>query len=835
VTGWSLVYERFDPAQERLRESLCTLGNGYFATRGAAPESAAGPAHYPGTYIAGCYDRLPSVIEGRTLEHEDLVNAPNWLPLTFRTPDGPWFSLDGVDVLGYRQELDLRRGILVRDVRVRDATGRTTRVRSVRLVHMGLPHLAVLDTTITPEDWSGVVEVRAALDGRVTNDLVARYRHLAHDHLVPDETATVGNEGIVLAVRTRQSEIVIVEAARLRAFRGHERVGETRPPLEEPRYIARDLVLEAQAGTPIRIEKAVALYTSRDRAISECVLEARTAIERAGGFEDLLRTHALAWEHLWRTFDMELEVEPDPATPQNGRVATATLVRLHIFHLLQTASPHTRDLDVGVPARGLHGEAYRGHVFWDEVFVFPFLNLRMPEITRALLFYRYRRLDAARVAARAAGYRGAMFPWQSGSNGREETDLTFFNPRSGRWIADHSHLQRHVGAAIAYNVWQYYQVSGDLEFLVDYGAEMLLDMARFWASATTYDAAHGRYEIHGVMGPDEYHDRYPGADRPGLNNNAYTNVMAVWVLARAQDVLRVLPADARRRVCERLAIGDREVAEWDTISRHMRLVFHDDGILSQFEGYETLKEFDWEAYRERYGHLYRLDFILEAEGDSTIHYKLSKQPDVLMLFYLFSADELRSLFERLGYPFDAQTIPRNINYYYPRSAHDSSLSRVADSWVLARADRPGSWDVFMEALVTDVADIQGGTTPEGIHLGAMAGTVDVLQRCYTGIELRGDVLWLNPRLPKPLRHLQVFVRYRGHSLALALEGDAVHVAVMECEAPSIRVGISGEIHELRASERRRFALEMTRAGPISETPARSVSRGARPRTGPTRP
>jgi alpha,alpha-trehalase len=806
VNGWSLVYEGFDPAQERLRETLCTLGNGYFATRGAAPESPAGATHYPGTYLAGCYNRLPSVIDGRTLEHEDLVNAPNWLPLAFRHPGGPWLRLQIVEVLAYRQELDLRRGVLLRDMRVRDSAGRTTRVQSVRLVHMATPHLAALETTITPEDWSGPLEVRAALDGRVVNSLVGRYRHLANQHLAPVETAAVGDDGIALKVRTRQSEILIAQGARSRAFHGDRRVGDVRPVIEEPGFIAQDTVVDVEAGAPLRIEKIVALYTSRDRAISECGLEARTAIARADGFDALLQTHRRAWEHLWWTFGMELEVDADPVTPGNGALATAALVRLHIFHLLQTASPHTKDLDVGVPARGLHGEAYRGHVFWDELFVFPFLNLRMPEITRALLLYRYRRLEEARVAARAAGYRGAMFPWQSGSNGREETDTQFFNPRSGRWMADHSHLQRHVGAAVAYNVWQYYEVTGDLEFLVDYGAEMLLDMARFWASATAYAPRLERYEIRGVMGPDEYHDRYPGADRFGLDNNAYTNVMAVWVLARARAVLDLLPTNARRRLIDRLAITDQELAEWDAISRRMRLVFHADGILSQFEGYEALKEFDWEGYRKRYGHLYRLDFILEAEGDSTIHYKLSKQPDVLMLFYLFSFRELQALFQRLGYAFDDQTIPKTISYYYPRSAHDSSLSRVANSWVLARADRPGSWDVFMEALVTDVADIQGGTTPEGIHLGAMAGTVDVLQRCYTGIELRGDVLWLKPRLPKALRRLRLFVRYRGQSLEIELTGDAVEVNAMHCCAPAIRLAVNGETYEIAASERRRFPM-----------------------------
>ena len=216
---------------------------------------------------------------------------------------------------------------------------------------------------------------------------------------------------------------------------------------------------------------------------------------------------------------------------------------------------------------------------------------------------------------------------------------------------------------------------------------------------------------------------------------------------------------------------------------------------------------DWEAYRQRYGRLYRLDFILEAEDDSTISYKLSKQPDVLMLFHLFSFEELKSLFERLRYPFDDQAIPRNINYYYPRGAHDSSLSRVADAWVLARADRRRSWDVFMEALLTDVADIQGGTTPEGIHLGAMAGTVDVLQRCYTGLELRGEVLRLQPRLPKPLGLLRLFVRYRGQSLAIELERDAMRVNALPCEAPSVRVAVNGETYEVAASESRAFVLK----------------------------
>jgi alpha,alpha-trehalase len=282
--------------------------------------------------------------------------------------------------------------------------------------------------------------------------------------------------------------------------------------------------------------------------------------------------------------------------------------------------------------------------------------------------------------------------------------------------------------------------------------------------------------------------------------------MAAWVLARAIDSLDLLPGDERRSLCERLAVTDAEVAEWDRVSRRLRLVFDGDGLLSQFEGYDALQEFDWDGYRQRYGHLYRLDLVLESEGDTTNRYKLSKQPDVLMLFYLFSAEELQGLFERLGYPFARDVIPRAIDYYLHRSAHDSTLSRVVDAWVLARADRPRSWDVFLEALVSDVADIQGGTTPEGVHLGAMAGTVDVLQRCYTGLELRADVLWLNPRLPEPLKRLRAFVRYRGHSLELDIRRDRVEVSAVRCAAPTMQVGIRDRVYELAAGEIKTFPL-----------------------------
>jgi alpha,alpha-trehalase len=283
--------------------------------------------------------------------------------------------------------------------------------------------------------------------------------------------------------------------------------------------------------------------------------------------------------------------------------------------------------------------------------------------------------------------------------------------------------------------------------------------------------------------------------------------MTVWVLQRAREVLDLLPEDARREVCGNLGLSPEEFRLWEDICRKMRLVFHGDGIISQFEGYEDLAEFDWEGYREKYDDIQRLDRILETENDTPNRYKLSKQADVLMLFYLLSAEELAEIFEQLDYPFEYETIPKNIDYYLQRTSHGSTLSRVVHSWVLARSDRARSWKLFCEALQSDVSDIQGGTTPEGIHLGAMAGTVDQLQRGYPGIVTRGDVLYFNPCLPDALSRLKLKIRYRSHFLEIEITADILRVSTIRGGEEPIKVGVYDKTCELPPGSGREFSLK----------------------------
>ncbi|MFI7317053.1 glycoside hydrolase family 65 protein [Streptomyces venezuelae] len=778
MTDWTWKYEGYDPAEERLRESLCTLGNGYFATRGAVPECAADDVHYPGTYVAGCYNRLTSDVAGRRVENEDMVNLPNWLPLRFRLHSGEeagaWLSPETTTLLDHSQTLHLASGLLERRSRYTDEQGRRLAVRQLRLVHMGDPHLAALRTEFTPENFSGVLEAEAALDGGVTNAGVPRYHDLAADHLTHVHTGAAGPDTVWLRCRTRTSDIRVALAARLTV------TGDVTSEDTPAKAVQRTLVqLEPQCTATI--DKTVALHTSKDPAISDPLRAALERVQAAADFDELLETHINAWDQLWRRAELDVPGE------------AGSILRLHLFHVLQTLSPHTAELDVGVPARGLHGEAYRGHVFWDELFVLPYLNLHFPEVSRALLRYRHRRLEQACAAARSIGRRGALYPWQSGSDGREETQELHLNPRSGRWLPDHSRLQRHVGSAIAFNVWQYCEASGDAEFLHTKGVEMLLQISRFWADSATYDESLGRHRIRGVVGPDEYHDAYPGASSPGLDDNAYTNVTAAWVLARTLDVLRGLPAPRRQELVERTGLDGGELELWEDVSRTLHVPFHG-GVISQFDGYGDLLELDWEGYRKRYGDIRRLDRILEAEDDTVNRYQASKQADVLMLGYLFSPTELREVFQRLGHGLDEATWRRTVDYYLRRTSHGSTLSGLVHGWVLARARRSEAWKYCHEALQGDVADLQGGTTGEGIHLGAMAGTLDFVQRGLPGLETRGGALWLDPAPLPELSSYGFALRYRGHwGLRLRLERETLKISLPASDQSPVDVRLPDRV------------------------------------------
>ena len=804
MDGFLLAYDGFDPQAEGLREALTSTGNGYLCVRGAAEWEDADGVHYPGTYAHGGYNRETTILGGLPVLNEDLVNLPNWLPLQLRIEGGDVIRLADVDLLGYRHELDIRFATVSRHLSFRDHEGHETTLHSRRFVSMADPHHGGIEWTLVPENWSGLVEVVTAIDGRVSNAGVARYRQLEGRHLNPVAPRTLGPEVVALKAETRQSNLYISQAARTRVFRGDHPVQLERRLYQMEDYIQQVLAFDVRQGEPVRVEKLVTFFTSRDPAVSDTLVKAVTSVARHTDFGASFERHAAAWEELWRVCDMGV----------SGEESVQLLLRLHIAHVLQVCSRNTADLDAGLPARGLNGEAYRGHVFWDELYAFPFFNVRLPEVTRGLLMYRYRRLGEARAAAREEGFRGAMFPWQSGSEGIEETQRVHLNPVSGRWEPDLSRNQRHVNAAIFWNIWQYFQTTHDQAFLRDYGAEMMLGITRFWASIAHFNTERERYEIHGVMGPDEFHDKYPDAPRGGLRNNAYTNVIVAWLCDIAGKLLALLPASRAEELRERLGIGDDELAVWRDMSRRMFVPFHDDGIISQFEGYEDLEELDWDAYRAKYGNIQRLDRILRAEGKDPNLYKVTKQADTVMLFFLFRDEELREIFGRLGYDYDAGTVSRNVTYYDRRTSHGSTLSFVTHAGVLAAIDPESSWERFLVALRSDAEDIQGGTTKEGIHMGVMAGTLDLVQRSYAGTYISDGVLCFDPRLPSQLASLSFSMQFRQTPIQLTLTRDRLTLALhAEGGSRSVRVAVRDDVRKLSVGDRTVFELSPATTAP----------------------
>ncbi|NCC45256.1 MAG: beta-phosphoglucomutase, partial [Clostridia bacterium] len=321
--------------------------------------------------------------------------------------------------------------------------------------------------------------------------------------------------------------------------------------------------------------------------------------------------------------------------------------------------------------------------------------------------------------------------------------------------------------------------SRDDAFLFKEGAEMMLSIAQFAQSLTFHDKKNGTYHTKELMGPDEFHElfsKYP--HEHGLRNNAYTNFLIAWVLDKANQVVDRLPLDERGRVLKKLSIKDKDLDGWRTISRSMKIIMSRDGIISQFEGYFSLKELDWSAYREKYGNIHRMDRILKAEGKSPDGYKVAKQADALMLFYLFPLDEVRSLFEQLGMPFSKELLRKNYDYYVKRTSHGSTLSKVVHCYIahiLGREKEAWAW--YQEVLRSDVADTQGGTTREGIHTGVMASSIMIAVQAFAGLMLYEDRIVISPKLPRQWKCMRFSFMFQGTTIACKVFRRMLHIRI----------------------------------------------------------
>jgi beta-phosphoglucomutase family hydrolase len=784
---WSINHVGYDTKKERSREALLTVGNGYFGTRGALEESEINPLNYPGTYMAGLYNRLKSSVDDRVIENEDFVNGPNWTHITFKVAEGEWFDPNIDEVIELERNLNFRSGVLTKRMIVVDKDGRETLIESRRFASMANQHHAAIDYSLTPLNYDGFIRVKSALRIPIKNDGVERYNTLNQIHLQPLKQNAKDNISYALA-KTTESGIEVAVAAKLDVFYQDRPLATNFRIKNDDGWVNTYVKASVKEGESLRVEKLITLCNSISPETAKPLDFVMEDVKSLKSFGIMHAASIRAWEKLWDRVDIQI----------SGDRLAQKLIRMHIYHTLVTTSPHNTNIDFGVPARGLHGEAYRGHIFWDELYILPFHFLHFPEIAKSVLMYRYRRLPQAREYAKRHGYKGAMFPWQSGSSGHEETQVVHLNPISGEWGDDYSSLQRHISIAIAYNVWNYYNITGDVDFINAYGAELFLDICRFWASKTKLNNSTGRYEIDEVMGPDEFHEKLPGASNGGLKNNAYTNIMVVWLFNRAFDLLKVMDNSSKNRVMSDINLAEKDLAEWHAEVKKMQIAISDEGIIEQFEGYFNLKELDWDAYRTKYGNIYRMDRILKAEGKSPDEFKVSKQADTLMTFFNLDPVVVKNILQDLGYKLPKDFLEKNFDFYINRCSHGSTLSRVVHAYLASLIGRKKlTWDLYIDALKSDYVDIQGGTTAEGIHMGVMTGTALMTLTAFAGLNFHGDSLSVNPNLPKHWNEINFSCTFRGVEFQIRINKETIAVTAGK---DNTTINIKGESYTLNANE-----------------------------------
>lgn len=786
--NWTITYHDYVPEKEKTREALLTVGNGFFGTRGAMPEVEAGEFNYPGTYMAGVYNRLVSKVGDKDVENEDFVNVINWLPVTFRINDEDWFDVNKAEILEVRRVLNFSNGVLYRRLVVRDEKGRDTLIGTRRMASMASPNLAAQEYTVTPLNYSAKITVRSGLYGDHINAGVERYGQLNQKHIEP---VLLGSEENIqyIVVKATGLHTVIAAAAQVTVFENSNRVYVHFHKNHTTGRSRIEFSQNVRQGEFLRVQKIVALCHNLAETEIDPLETALLKCKKYKSFDEVLEKSSSKWEEIWDRIDVRII----------GDRLAQKLLRLHLYHLMVTTSPLNAAIDAGIPARGLHGEAYRGHIFWDELFILPLYNLHFKDVVRSVLLYRYNRLDEARKYAQENGYQGAMFPWQSGSSGREETQVIHLNPVSGEWGADHSSLQRHVSLAIAYNIWQYFHITGDVAFMEEYGAELYFEICRFWAGKSKLNRVTGRYEIIKVMGPDEFHEKYQDAEEGGLKDNAYTNIMVAWMLGKADIILSRLDSEKKDELLEKIRLTSGETERWNDIVSRMNLVISPDGIISQYDGYFDLKELDFNEYRRKYQNIYRMDRILKAEGKSPDEYKVAKQADTLMAFYNLNIDEVSTILEKLGYNLPDDYIMNNLEYYLARTSHGSTLSRVVHAQLAnLTGNRKLSWELFLDALTSDYSDIQGGTTAEGIHAGVMAGTVWVALASYAGMDVHGEFPCFRPNLPGHWRRISFSFTFRDSDYECEIAHHLIRIRVDCKENCSLKIGILDKIFDIES-------------------------------------
>lgn len=704
---WTINEDTFYPDRQHHKETLFTIGNGYLSTRGAFEEGF--PGDRRSTFVHGVFDDVPIVFT-------ELVNAPDWLPLAVYL-DGERFSLDSGTLHNYRRTLDMKSGLLTRQVRWVSPFGKGIDLIFERFASLADEHLLCLRCRAVP-DYAGRLEFRASLNGNTENEGFAHWRWV--------EQGLHRGDIVFLRDRTRKTGHDLALAMQIKSTQRPD----TDVFCDVENMPTRMLSFTAVCGEEIIVEKYVGVATSRDS--SDPVSLAIAHVSQSSGWDQTFTAHREAWQAEWDRMDITIE----------GDDEAQLAVRTSLFQLFIAAPRHDDRVNIG--AKTLSGFGYRGHSFWDtELFMLPVFIYTAPHIARNLLNYRYQRLSAAHDKACRNGYEGAQFPWESADTGEEVTPtwVPHYSDRTKTiriWTGD---IEIHISADIAFAACLYWRVTGDNDWFAAKGAEMVLDTAKFWASRAEWNPSTENYEYNDVIGPDEYHDH--------VDNNYYTNYMARWNLKIALEVLDYLQAEAPNRLEELkscLNLTAERLAAWKDVIARVYLPVQPDGLIEQFEGYFKRQDIDLAALEPRQISA-QVYFGIEGCNDTQV----LKQPDVLMLPYLMW-DE-----------FDRRSAKLNYDYYSPRTdfSFGSSLGPSIQATLSSRlGDSQTAYEYFMQAVRADLYDLRGNSG-DGIHGASAGGIWQAVVLGFSGLKLFTDHWEVHPCLPPHWKRLSFHFTHLG--------------------------------------------------------------------------
>lgn len=747
--SWLIRQEGYEPDKNLYHETLLSLQNGYMGVRASLEEGTA-PC-FPGCYIAGVFGES-------TEDTRELINVQNWLGLRIFVNEQP-LDAEHCTVVEFSRILEMRRALLLRRTLFRDRDGRETLLEGYRYLSRHNVHRAGIRLLITPLNHAAVIGAESTIDASVTN--LSHRPRWAVKHLSVRANHALPHPGSYLETATEDYGIGSAAALRL----VDPCTGDSRAEFRRTYPRGEQAVEYAEANVEERVtvvaEKFVCTWSTRETDASSLGAEAASDLGDflAAGHDTERDAHTVAWASLWDVADVSIEGD-EPADKA---------LRFNIFQLLGAGPAHSATVSIG--AKGLTGERYVGHIFWDtEIFMMPFYAYVDPQTARHLLMYRHHTLDHARQRAGAEGYRGAQFAWQATDTGFESTRKWGFNADGTRFQRWWGEEEIHITADVAYGVYDYYRITRDVDFLVNYGAELLVETARFWVSRCEYNAEHDRYEIHDVVGPDEYHLH--------VKNNAFTNGMARWNIGAALEAVEALQQDhpaAHRRLLSTTGLTDSELKAFEEAKTKLFVPIDEEtGLIEQFEGYFGLR--DCEVVKAADGTRSLPPGLGPGDPDDT---QILKQADVIILLLLL--DDV----------FDERVKRANFDYYERRTIHASTLSASSYAMLGLRiGDATQAYEYFLRTARNDYGNPKADAI-HGIHLAAAGGAWQSAVYGFAGLHVNPEgQLCLRPQAPEHWTGMRFRVLWRGNLLEILVRQTTAEVVAIERKDERIRIKIN---------------------------------------------